>query len=952
MSWHGWKRSDWNDVLIRSVFDVGGPRVGPVRIIDVTPAFLASVVGEDPESGKDVRSSFVGAFHVGPRKARELFDVDVQLGSAPVRVDSAPSFFAQLYLSCIVASATEDTHDEGNFRRRLATILGLDVDLDYLSRHGLAWLWEALRDWSVAASDAGRPIRPLVLPDPGHETIIGYSKRLAFPSYRDQRRLARLIAEEDLSSDSPIERILTAVGSRAESFSRRFRREFRAFRTSVTSTDSDATETAFWAAFESIYWTPAQKKASGKPHLKFVLTFSVPDPNLEVLITRVSDTLSGGGWRVEPLPYDVEGCDGRVVGDGDTDDATLLRYFLAGGDFRGAFRGGYLQRMVGQGCVPFGHGESYPWVSVRSLPRTGDAWLLLRDDLVDEVIRGLSAAMSEARELDRIRRIRIPTAGEWALVGPVRCGEGTRKLSGVTPFDRLDAFASIVTGSRLHVRQAIRLPDGTLFLKPRLPEVSCAVANEVAVYVGEQSPDRVLRLRPLEDGFWRFPRWAADSLPVPGRFTIRAIRNGAFADARVLRTIRTCSLLDEGYRFSAGTYACETDAGQLAPLDELCEGPIEEDVSVESIEGAAGRVTVRLPDLLPSVSRPAASEPEIEWSPVREVPGEWWDVLEVFLALTNLRANGFSWEEFVSIVRKGLSIDDQFAARIVAENLIQNRLVLRLVSTKSRGVSFFAYPPFLSRSEEDTEIRIGGVLGRLRQTRLLEWAEARNQEVHVATLGRFEALGTIRITGAQPADAQDLAEHLGVDFESPFGRGSLPNPEKVLTRTTRKVRLGDRPPDTELWSPRSRVSARALIMESRRPEREPASYVLLKEGEAVWGTQSRYWAQLIFALVVERRPWSLDRNGTLFLSLAAPEVFGRWIGSREGGVCGRTWSVPVDTRWVYPFLSEERALEWLGTWVHSERSRTSPALRRWARGYARQDPGQGRAEVFARRYLD
>ena len=123
---------------------------------------------------------------------------------------SAPDlpFFAQLYLSVMVAGADETTHDIGNFRARLAKMLDAP-EAAHLQLDGLPVLWRAAAQWTHKT--ARRSTRRLVLPHPGHETLIGYSKRLAFPGFRDQKRLAELLRDRGLTAHSPAIRIIQAV---------------------------------------------------------------------------------------------------------------------------------------------------------------------------------------------------------------------------------------------------------------------------------------------------------------------------------------------------------------------------------------------------------------------------------------------------------------------------------------------------------------------------------------------------------------------------------------------------------------------------------------------------------------------------------------------------------------------------------------------------------------------
>ena len=186
----------------------------------------------------------------------ELFNAAVALGAALLNVTPTdteldmPSserlpFFLELYLSLVVAAADERTSAIGNYRRRLAASIG--VGEAALLHHDLPKLWELAAEWTNRTSL--RNVARLVLPDPGGERIIGVSKRLSFPNFADQQRLASLLAERELDDASPLTDILHEVGESLGTFSAQFQTEFRIFREQLqTSGFVAAAQTPFWHA--------------------------------------------------------------------------------------------------------------------------------------------------------------------------------------------------------------------------------------------------------------------------------------------------------------------------------------------------------------------------------------------------------------------------------------------------------------------------------------------------------------------------------------------------------------------------------------------------------------------------------------------------------------------------------------------------------------------------------
>ena len=199
------------------------------------------------------RESFLTAMPHDEAGVRGLFDQAVLRRWSPLAADLP--FYAQLHLTILAASADESLHEEGNFRRRLAQMLGLPIEGDYVSRGSLPALWESARRWSNQRAERQHDTRRLVLPDPGAETIIGHSKRLAFPGFRDQNRLAELFTTAGIDAASPLSHFVSAVRTRLVGFSERFREEFDRFCALLERGErAGALDTAFWATVVETTW--------------------------------------------------------------------------------------------------------------------------------------------------------------------------------------------------------------------------------------------------------------------------------------------------------------------------------------------------------------------------------------------------------------------------------------------------------------------------------------------------------------------------------------------------------------------------------------------------------------------------------------------------------------------------------------------------------------------------
>jgi hypothetical protein len=174
----------WESLLVNHYLRADGPfGSAPLRSLDATPVELARATlleGLDPE---DAKRFFLGSF------TQTSVTRDVLRGAiirAPLS-DIAPGYFRYLVLSTLVPALSPDDTSTRNFRERIGELLGLDGALSDVG--GLPTLWKRLSAWCERQRAETRPYRRIVLPDPGHMRLIGYSVRLAFPSWRDRDRL-------------------------------------------------------------------------------------------------------------------------------------------------------------------------------------------------------------------------------------------------------------------------------------------------------------------------------------------------------------------------------------------------------------------------------------------------------------------------------------------------------------------------------------------------------------------------------------------------------------------------------------------------------------------------------------------------------------------------------------------------------------------------------------------
>lgn len=200
----------WERLLVDYFLRVGPDGdASPIRAFEVTPRTLALACGAPPEIEPNVEEAFRRMLSVDP-----LLMDSLRLGSQRYEKLDVPNCFSYLAFTLLIDSLLEgNTTQSGEFRLKLMKWLGIKTPFSDL--HGVALMWESLVRWLDERIQAGQPFRRLILPDPGHWSQIGYTRRLSFPSKPDLRLLANFCREHPDALRNPrvsitaFERVLT-----------------------------------------------------------------------------------------------------------------------------------------------------------------------------------------------------------------------------------------------------------------------------------------------------------------------------------------------------------------------------------------------------------------------------------------------------------------------------------------------------------------------------------------------------------------------------------------------------------------------------------------------------------------------------------------------------------------------------------------------------------------------
>lgn len=245
--WSSWGSSDWNRALLETLFLKNTRNNSAIKRIDANPALLVKCTGESSVKEEEAKRAFVASFGRTAVEVRAHF----RKRTTPmlnVKPERYPPYFYVLYLSLLAGTADDATFGDGQYRDRLRKIFSpLDVRSPELTH--LPEMWRALAEWSRKRKDLLGDCPALILPTSlGKEKLIGYSKQLAFPTYRDEKKLRTALNKNpSLDSENAPTDILNRLHAQSSEFSDGFRAELDLFEQALRSTD-------FYSAYDTLLW--------------------------------------------------------------------------------------------------------------------------------------------------------------------------------------------------------------------------------------------------------------------------------------------------------------------------------------------------------------------------------------------------------------------------------------------------------------------------------------------------------------------------------------------------------------------------------------------------------------------------------------------------------------------------------------------------------------------------
>ena len=249
MSWRNWNLTEWNEALLESVFfdeKVSGSKLSR---IDASSRFLSKLTKDNTSTPEEAKEKFISSFGDTVGLIRWQFRWPGP-NKLPAKPEVYPACFAALYLSLLAASADNETSGIGDFRQRFADIIKFiephSVDFSCLPK-----MWEHVGQWSQLRFETKKDCAVLIIPKPAsHEKLIGISKRIAFPTYKDELFLRKILSNNNLSGDSAFSEVIKAISLNIRNFnSSNFEDEFKVFIKHCHQLNfKEAYESPFWGA--------------------------------------------------------------------------------------------------------------------------------------------------------------------------------------------------------------------------------------------------------------------------------------------------------------------------------------------------------------------------------------------------------------------------------------------------------------------------------------------------------------------------------------------------------------------------------------------------------------------------------------------------------------------------------------------------------------------------------
>jgi hypothetical protein len=925
-AWRVWTLAEWNERLFRHVFERrGADSLHPIVRIPVTPEFLALAAGADAADALLVREHFIRHFQIPRSEFNQLFR---QPDISTLPTTELPPFFAKLVLTLLVASACSETADEGDFRKRLAMeVRHLPGTQYHLS--SLPLLWRNLQEWLRVNS--GAKYRELSLPDPGlRDTIIGYSKGLTFPTYRDYQALIRILDETRLDvEDSPLA-IIDAVRSSQSRFTRSFMHAVDEFVVAYSDGLPGTRNHPFWAAVRSIAWERGAGTSEPTKLARYGVHLSLADPLMPIislLASTIGDSELPRGYRrtilAPPLGHFCFGITSEGVG-----------FQFRSSDLQQFpdFSRSSLAAAIRDGCVCFADDESGERIFHAICPDDPEIYLALDETRSRQVLSTLGQS-----QLGVVHRSQLEGT-TWRLVGPLP-GQVLLKLGQqILSTNPILALTPRLAEPSIRLHDSCRVGNSYMLRLGVYPEASCSEADRMDVVSKSVSWPVRFQLERTKSGEqdarrFRFPRDAFELLSPPVEIELVASLN-ELPIAR--KTLHVCALVastDYKEMTDRSAWIVEGNRGHLeeqTPAVCLPEHLYSENPNVKAmVRGVIHPRAVRFWN--------SASSNDLLGRPDR-LSG----LVEVISA-RSIGRQGLAESELISLITNYLSLEPRWLCWDVLRSLVENWQLNAVTARRWGNRKYFAIRPFLCRDDDSGSAWLLGLMPTLKRAELANYCVSLGIDLEFELdPERGMPLGPIRFETLDSLTARRLADNLGVPFRSLDELGlRIPEPfRKIADWSERDRNEDDDGCEQSFWNWSDGHFAYHsepgdVLLRRRAWQDRPDEYrITIRQSDSSWLTLSRTWALLMAHGLARKRQFWLTEAGDILraentqghLPIEAARVL-----SMLGGACSGLREGEGETmQYVYSGASKATASTICGSLFDIDGiDDLSVALQRW-----------------------
>ena len=477
-SWKSWSVKEWNQALFDHFFSYEqAGTVRPVRTIHLAGSVWNKVAGNSKADYGSIREAFIKTIRKPPRQFRAAFSADRLNSGNEWEGNEIPPFVADLIFTCLVATNPRVKGEtETNFRERVRLFMEHPEGTHY-QFGDLPELWEAFSRWLDRKQGEGWPYRRLKLPYPGWETRIGYSTKLAVPEWRDQRRLSKVLEENNIGEPG-VREVLAAFARSNRSFSDRFSRLYEDFREEYEGGTATWGTHPFWTAVKraaTLTWDTqsSDKKEKYDARVTYEVDSFSPHGTLNLYLTNEAVELGEEtNLKKRTIAANTEW---YLVRFGESSSPSENDFLspekLA--NIADVLAPQALRSGVRDGVLLFAYNEYglRELQSFRPQPETR-TWALVRESL-----RGSFPKLFTDAEVD----IRESAFSNWVLVGPFQFQDTRPHKSWPRELADITVLQPTSRASEIHFKEGVRVPGGFMGTERFLPLISVEDANEVVL---------------------------------------------------------------------------------------------------------------------------------------------------------------------------------------------------------------------------------------------------------------------------------------------------------------------------------------------------------------------------------------------------------------------------------------------------------------------------------------